>query len=84
MPDAPQLTPDELSHLSVAGHDDIRQAVAHGLRFDGRKRIRYADDSLANIAADHLVRHLESCGYMILKKPTSPHVSPHSTIPMTD
>jgi hypothetical protein len=39
---------------------------------------------MANIAADHLVRYLEGCGYMILKKPTPPHVSPHSTIPMKD
>jgi hypothetical protein len=39
---------------------------------------------MANIAADHLVRHLESCGYAIMKKATPPHVSPHSTLPMKD
>jgi hypothetical protein len=26
----------------------------------------------------------KSCGYVIMKKPTLPHVSPHSTIPMKD
>jgi hypothetical protein len=62
MPDTSKVTPDELSRLTVAGHDDIRHAIAHGLRLDGRKRVRHADDSMANIAADHLVRHLESCG----------------------
>ena len=84
MSDAPELTPDELARLTVADPDAVRHSIGHGLRIDGRRRVRHADDSMTNIAADHLVRYLESCGYVIMKKPTPPHVSPHSTIPLTD
>jgi hypothetical protein len=85
MPDAPKLTPDELARLTVADHDDIRQSVAHGLRFDGRKRIRYAENSMADIAADHLVKHLQAGGYVIMKKPPTYDDSAHiPRVPLKD
>jgi hypothetical protein len=72
MPNAPPLSPDDISRLVPVDPDDIRQSTAHGLRYDGRKRMRHADDSLAAIAADHLVRFLEARGYVVLKRPPSP------------
>jgi hypothetical protein len=86
MPNAPTLSPDEISRLIPVDPDDIRQSIAHGLRYDGRKRMRHADDSMAAIAADHLVKFLEARGYVVLKRPPSPTdwISAHSTIPMTE
>jgi hypothetical protein len=76
---------DELSRLTIADHDDIRQSVAHGLRFDGRRRVRYAEDNLANIAADHLVKYLQAGGYVILKRPPTYDGTAHiPRIPMKD
>jgi hypothetical protein len=62
MPNAKNLSPDEIARLTPADPDDIRQSIAHGLRYDGRKRVRHADDNMAGIAADHLVRFLEARG----------------------
>jgi hypothetical protein len=86
MPNAQDLSPDDIARLIPADPDDIRQSIAHGLRYDGRKRVRRADDSMAAIAADHLVRFLEARGYVVMKRPPSASdwISPHTTIPMTD
>jgi hypothetical protein len=86
MPNARDLSPDDIARLVPVDPDDIRQSIAHGLRYDGRKRVRHADDSMAAIAADHLVKFLEARGYVLMKRPPSPTdwVSAHSTIPMKD
>ena len=54
--------------LKPADPDDLARDIAFALRFEGRKRKRDADDSMASIAADRIVRHLERA-YVILKKP---------------
>ncbi len=60
--------------------DDLVQTIAHGLRFEGRKRIHHADDFMAHAAAEKLVDHLLRCGYIVTHKPPTPaHSAPTYT-----
>ncbi len=61
MPDEAQLRP--------ATAEDIAQALAFALQFDGRKRVHQADDFMARITAQRLVEHLERSGFVLMKKP---------------
>jgi len=61
MPDADKLTPADPS--------DLADAVAFALRFEGRKRKHDADEYMAAIAAERVVRHLERSGFVVMKKP---------------
>ncbi len=61
MPDEPKLMP--------AKQEDLREALAFALTFDGRKRFRHADELTARITAEHLVRHLELAGFVVLRRP---------------
>ena len=68
MTDVPPLTP--------ATTDDIADALAFALRFDGRKRIHTGDEFMARITAQKLVAHLELSGFVVMKKPaTRPHTT---------
>jgi hypothetical protein len=53
MPDAPD-------RLRPATPDDVADALAFALRFDGRRRKHDADEILAAIAARPLVERLET------------------------
>jgi hypothetical protein len=55
--------------------EEIAQALAFALRYDGRKRVRQADEMMANIVADRLVRHLERSGFVIMRRPAMPGAS---------
>ena len=55
--------------LRPATLDDIADALAFALRFSSRKRVRNADETMANIVADHLVEHLDWAGFVIMRKP---------------
>jgi len=48
--------------LQAATPDEITQALSFALRYDGRKRVHHADDAMARITADRLLRHLERSG----------------------
>ena len=61
MPDAPPLRP--------ATPEEIAETLSFALRYDGRKRVHHADDTMARITADRLVRHLERCGFVLMKRP---------------
>jgi hypothetical protein len=62
--------PDDLAKLRPADADDLRRSLAYALRFNGRRaRFRQADELMAEITADHLAKHLERCGYVIMRKP---------------
>jgi len=39
------------------------------LRYEGRKRVNHADDVMARITADRLVRHLTVSGFVLMKRP---------------
>jgi hypothetical protein len=49
--------------------DEITQTLSFALRYRGRKRVHDADDVMARITAERLVRHLEASGFVVMKKP---------------
>ena len=62
MPDAPD-------RLTPAAPDDLADALAFALRFDGRKRKHDAAEMMARIVAKRLVEHLERSGFVVMKRP---------------
>ena len=60
--------PDELQ-LNPATPEDLVEALSFALRFEGRRRVYHADDSMARITADRLVRYLEKSGFVMMKRP---------------
>ena len=48
--------------LRPATTDEIADALAFALRFDGRKRVHHGDELMARITAERPVRHLERSG----------------------
>jgi hypothetical protein len=61
MTDEPSLRP--------AHPEEIADALAHALRFDGRRAVRQGAELMARITAEHLVRHLDRAGFVIMRKP---------------
>lgn len=55
--------------LRPAQPDEIADALAYALRYEGRKRTHHADDLMARITAERLVRHLEQAGFVLMKAP---------------
>jgi hypothetical protein len=55
--------------LRPATSDEIATSLSFALRYDGRKRVHHADDAMARITADRLVRHLEASGFVLMKRP---------------
>jgi hypothetical protein len=45
--------------IDVVTPDDLAQALAFALRFDGRKRVHNADEIIAEIVVKRLVDYLE-------------------------
>ena len=60
---------DPAESLTPASPDDIADALAFALRFQGRKRTHNADEILAEIVARRLVEHLERAGFVVMKRP---------------
>ncbi len=72
--------PDE---LRPATPEEIADTLSYGLRYDGRKRVHHADEAMARITAERLVRHLERAGYVLMRRPgaPAPSASPHHRKP---
>jgi hypothetical protein len=69
MPDTPNLRP--------ATPDELTQSLSFALRFNGRKRVLDADETMARITAERPVEHLERSGYVIMhKSPLGRHGAP--------
>ncbi len=47
-----------------ASVDELRDSLSFALRYDGRKRVHTADDVMAHVKAERLVRHLQQSGYV--------------------
>ncbi len=62
----------DADRLRPATADEIAQSLSFALRYEGRKRVHHADDVMARITADRLVRHLERSGFVVMKKPAAP------------
>lgn len=62
---------DTPEHLRPASLDEIASALSHALRYDGRKRVHTGDEFMARITADRLVQHLETAGFVIMKRPAT-------------
>ena len=77
MPDDPRLG----SHLRPATAEEIAETLSFALRYEGRRRVHHADDVMARITAERLVRHLERSGYVLMRRPEAPAptTSPHHT-----
>jgi hypothetical protein len=59
MPDTPNLRP--------ATSDEIADALSFALRYQGRKRVNHADDTMARITAERLIQHLTASGFVVMK-----------------
>jgi hypothetical protein len=71
--------PDE--KLSPAAPEDVADSVAFAVLFSGRKRVHDSDRMTASIAADRIVRHLERCGFVVMKRPPIGGSAPLGTPP---
>jgi hypothetical protein len=58
--------------LTPADPHEIVDSIAFALLFSGRKRAHDSEKSIARIAADRIVRHLERSGYVVMKRPPAP------------
>ena len=55
--------------LRPASPEDLADALAFALRFDGRKRKHDAGEIMARIVARRLVEHPERSGFVVMKRP---------------
>ena len=55
--------------LTPAEPGDLADSIAFALQFSGKKRVHDSETFTARIAADRIVRHLERCGFVVMKKP---------------
>ena len=60
------------SPLRPADPADVADALAYALRYDGRRRVHHADDAMARITAERLIRHLERAGFVLMRSEPSP------------
>ena len=58
--------------LRLATEEEIADSLAHALQYEGRKRVRHADDAMARITAERLVRRLRASGFVLMKRPAIP------------
>ena len=49
--------------------DELIESLAFALRYEGRKRVHHADDMMARITAERLVRHLRGSGFTVIRDP---------------
>ena len=58
--------------LRPATPEEIAESLAFALRYEGRRRVSHADEMMARITADRLVRHLEGSGFVLMRQPARP------------
>lgn len=75
----------DTSQHRPANPEELADTLAFALSYEGRKRVHHADDLMARITADRLVRHLAASGYVVLKAaPAQPPTTSHMPTPETD
>ena len=70
--DTPVRNYADTRQLRPAEPEDVKQAIAFALRYRGRKRVDLASERMAQIAAEHLVEHLQMSGFVIMHKQPAP------------
>jgi hypothetical protein len=55
--------------LRPATVEEVADSISFALRYEGRKRVYHADEMMARITADRLVRHLLESGFVLMKRP---------------
>ena len=55
--------------LFPATAEDVADALAFALHFQGRKRAHNAEELMSAIVAKRLVEHLERSGFVVMKRP---------------
>lgn len=63
---------DNETRFRAATSDEVAETLCFALRYEGRKRVHHADEVMARITAERLVRHLERSGYVLMKRPDAP------------
>jgi hypothetical protein len=63
----PPDMPDEA--LRPADPDDLCRALAFALTHDGRRQFKASSEHTAQITAEHLARHLEMPGFVVMRRP---------------
>jgi hypothetical protein len=65
--------------LRPATSEEIAEALSFALRFDGKRPFPQSSSLMAQITAVHLVRHLQRCGFQLMKSPdaAAPSASNH-------
>jgi hypothetical protein len=61
---------DDASRFKPVAPEDLAYSISFALRFSGKKRFHNGDQLVADITADHIVRYLDRCGYVLMKRPT--------------
>jgi hypothetical protein len=61
----------EDDRLRPATAEEIADSIAFALRYEGRKRVTHADEMMARITADRMVRHLRGSGFVVMREPGS-------------
>jgi hypothetical protein len=63
--------------LGSADPAEVADALAYALRYDGNRRVHHADDVMARITAEYLIRHLVQAGFVVMRTP--PGAAPTTT-----
>ena len=67
--------------LTPAAASDIARSISFALLYSGRKRVHDSDRMTASIAAQRIVRHLERCGFVVMKRPPIDGAAPQNPPP---
>ena len=60
--------PPSFGPVSSRCSDHNADALAHALRYDGKRRVHHADGAMARITAEHLIRHLAQAGFVLMRQ----------------
>ena len=55
--------------LRPATEAEVLFSISFALRHKGKRAFRHADSHMAEIAAAHLLEHLEASGFVLMKRP---------------
>jgi hypothetical protein len=62
----------ETPYLRPATAEEIRTVLSFALRYGTRKPVHDADDAMARITAERLVRHLQRSGSVLMRLALAP------------